>query len=106
MSDFDPATDAVPVEQMLEIDRYALARAAELQQDILAHYRRYEIPPRGRQAAAVLLGRPGRLLPRRAQGSPYTTVAKSRHGAAQTALYQIFTMLRWMAPFLSFTVGA
>ncbi len=31
---------------------------------------RVRVPPRGRQAAAVLLGRPGRLLPRRAQGPP------------------------------------
>jgi isoleucyl-tRNA synthetase len=28
VSDFDPATDAVPLDEMLEIDRYALARAA------------------------------------------------------------------------------
>ncbi len=45
VSDFDPATDAVPLEQMLEIDRYALARAAELQADILAHFDVYEFHP-------------------------------------------------------------
>ena len=28
VSDFDPAVDAVPLDQMLEIDRYALSRAA------------------------------------------------------------------------------
>jgi hypothetical protein len=44
-SDFDPATDAVPAEQMLEIDRYALARAAQLQAEILAHYEVYEFHP-------------------------------------------------------------
>ncbi|MDP1177700.1 hypothetical protein Q6244_28640, partial [Klebsiella pneumoniae] len=31
VSDFDPAKDAVPFDQMLEIDRYALTRAAEFQ---------------------------------------------------------------------------
>ena len=45
VSDFDPAKDAVPLEQMLEIDRYALSRAAELQADILAHYEVYEFHP-------------------------------------------------------------
>mgnify|MGYP006201640429 CR=1 FL=1 len=43
--DFDPATDAVPLEQMLEIDRYALARASELQADILRHFDVYEFHP-------------------------------------------------------------
>ncbi|MGH8805012.1 MAG: isoleucine--tRNA ligase, partial [Polaromonas sp.] len=37
VSDFDPAKDAVPFDEMLEIDRYALSRAAQLQADILAH---------------------------------------------------------------------
>ncbi len=45
VSDFDPATDAVPLDQMLEIDRYALSRAAQLQADILAHYEIYEFHP-------------------------------------------------------------
>ena len=35
-SDFNPATDAVPLNELLEIDRYALARAGQLQADILA----------------------------------------------------------------------
>jgi hypothetical protein len=30
-SDFDPGSDAVPLGELLEIDRYALARAAQLQ---------------------------------------------------------------------------
>jgi hypothetical protein len=34
VSDFDPAQDAVPDDQLLEIDRFALARAAQLQADI------------------------------------------------------------------------
>jgi isoleucyl-tRNA synthetase len=45
VSDFDPATDAVPFDEMLEIDRYALSRAAQLQADILAHYEVYEFHP-------------------------------------------------------------
>jgi isoleucyl-tRNA synthetase len=45
ISDFDPAKDTVPLDQMLEIDRYALSRAAQLQADILAHYKVYEFHP-------------------------------------------------------------
>ncbi len=39
VSDFDPAKDAVPTAQLLEIDRYALSQAAQLQADILAHFK-------------------------------------------------------------------
>jgi isoleucyl-tRNA synthetase len=40
-----PGQDAVPADQLLEIDRYALARAAQLQAEILAHYEVYEFHP-------------------------------------------------------------
>ncbi len=45
VSDFDPASDTVPADQLLEIDRYALARASQLQADILGHYEVYEFHP-------------------------------------------------------------
>ncbi|MBB1076854.1 isoleucine--tRNA ligase, partial [Rhodoferax sp. 4810] len=43
--DFDPATDMVAPEQLLEIDRYALSRAAALQAEVLAHFEVYEFHP-------------------------------------------------------------
>ncbi|MEN9888092.1 MAG: hypothetical protein RL559_129, partial [Pseudomonadota bacterium] len=45
VSDFDPAKDAVADDQLLEIDRYAMARAAELQAEILRHFEVYEFHP-------------------------------------------------------------
>src|SRR5574343_1390134 len=45
VSDFDPAADTVPADQLLEVDRYALARASQLQADILGHYEVYEFHP-------------------------------------------------------------
>jgi isoleucyl-tRNA synthetase len=44
-SDFDPAADAVPLADLVEIDRYALARAAALQEEFLKHYEAYEYHP-------------------------------------------------------------
>jgi isoleucyl-tRNA synthetase len=44
-NDFNPQTDAVPQDQLLEIDRYAISRAAQLQSDILTHYEVYEFHP-------------------------------------------------------------
>ena len=63
------------------------------------------VPSGGRQAAGVLLRGPRRVLPRRPEGPPLHDAPKSRaRRSAQTALWHItHAMLRWMAPFLSFT---
>mgnify|MGYP003508866832 CR=1 FL=1 len=42
LAGFDPARDAVPVDQMLALDRWALARTCELQHEVVAAYRSYE----------------------------------------------------------------
>ena len=41
-SDFDHARHAVPVPEMVEVDRYALALAQKLQDDVAADYDRYQ----------------------------------------------------------------
>ncbi|QJC55359.1 Isoleucine--tRNA ligase [Polaromonas vacuolata] len=105
ISDFDPTTQTVPVDQMLEIDRYALSRAAQLQADILAHYEVYEFQP----VVSKL-----QIYCSEDLGSFYLDILKDRlytyapdslaRRSAQTALWTItHAMLRWMAPFLSFT---
>jgi isoleucyl-tRNA synthetase len=105
VSDFDPATDAVPLEQMLEIDRYALARAAELQADILAHFEVYEFHPVVSKLQIYCSEDLGAFYLDVLKDRLYTTAPKSlARRSAQTALHQIsHAMLRWMAPFLSFT---
>jgi len=40
--DFDPARDAVPVAELVEVDRYALARLAGLAKEVAGDYDRYE----------------------------------------------------------------
>jgi isoleucyl-tRNA synthetase len=42
--DFDPATDAVPVDRLDAVDRYALARYAEAAQRITKAYEAYDFP--------------------------------------------------------------
>jgi isoleucyl-tRNA synthetase len=103
--DFDPAVDTVPLDQMLEIDRYALSRISQLQADVLAHYEVYEFHP----VVAKL-----QIYCSEDLGSFYLDVLKDRlyttapgslaRRSAQTALWHITqVMLRLMAPFLSFT---
>ena len=105
VSDFDPAADAVPFEQMLEIDRYALVRAAQFQEDILAHYKVYEFHPVVAKLQLYCSEDLGGFYLDVLKDRLYTTAPKSMaRRSAQTALHQItHAMLRWMAPFLSFT---
>src|SRR5690606_31290835 len=42
ISDFTIQTQGVPLEALFEIDRYALAQAAAMQQEVQGHYERYE----------------------------------------------------------------
>ncbi len=105
ISDFDPQRDAVPLPDLLEIDRWALAHAAQLQRDILAHYEMYEFHP----VVAKL-----QVYCSEDLGAFYLDVLKDRlytaperglpRRSAQTALWHLTqALLRWMAPFLSFT---
>jgi len=104
-NDFDPSVDAVPLEQMLEIDRYALSRAAQLQADILAHFEVYEFHPVVAKLQIYCSEDLGSFYLDILKDRLYTTAAKSlSRRSAQTALWHITqAMLRWMAPFLSFT---
>jgi isoleucyl-tRNA synthetase len=105
VSDFDPAQDAVADDQLLEIDRYALARAAELQAEILAHFNVYEFHPVVGKLQVYCSEDLGAFYLDVLKDRLYTTAPKSlARRSAQTALWRItHAMLRWMAPFLSFT---
>ncbi len=105
VSDFDPVHDTVPDEQLLEIDRYALTRAAELQAEILAHYEVYEFHPVVAKLQVYCSEDLGAFYLDVLKDRLYTTAPKSLvRRSAQTALYRItHAMLRWMSPFLSFT---
>lgn len=105
VSDFDPAKDAVSRAEMLEIDRYALSRAAEFQAEVLAHYEVYEFHPVVAKLQVYCSEDLGAFYLDILKDRLYTTAPKSMaRRSAQTALWHItHAMLRWMAPFLSFT---
>ena len=104
-SDFDPAQDAVPVAELLEIDRYAISSIAQLQAEILAHYDSYEFHPviskLQTYCSEDLGGFYLDILKDRLYTSSLTSKARR---SAQTALWHITqSLLRVMAPTLSFT---
>ncbi|MEE1653900.1 isoleucine--tRNA ligase [Brachymonas sp. J145] len=105
ISDFDAATQSVPHEQLFEVDRHALSHAAALQADILAHYEIYEFHPVVAKLQHFCSEFLGGFYLDVLKDRLYTTQVDSRaRRSAQTALHQItHAMLRWMAPFLSFT---
>ncbi len=116
-SDFDASKDAVPVAELLDIDRWALARAAELQVELAGrfdshkgvftggHYGDNEFHPVVGKLQVFCSEDLGSFYLDVLKDRLYTTAAGSHaRRSAQTALWQITNaMLRWMAPFLSFT---
>jgi isoleucyl-tRNA synthetase len=105
VADFDPARDTVADGELVEIDRWALARTAQLQEEILAHYARCEFHPIVAKLQLFCSEDLGAFYLDVLKDRLYTTAPKSpARRSAQTALHRItHAMLRWMAPFLSFT---
>ncbi|AZP14290.1 isoleucine--tRNA ligase [Undibacterium parvum] len=104
-SDFDFSKDAVAVADMLEIDRYAIANMAVLQADILAHYQQFEFHPVVAKLQSFCSEDLGGfyldILKDRLYTSGTTSAARR---SAQTAIWHITqSLLRLMAPTLSFT---
>ena len=104
-SDFDPAKDAVPVAELLEIDRYAIAAMAQLQDDIAGHFERYEFHPVVARLQNYCSEDLGGFYLDILKDRLYTTgVESTARRSAQTALWHIaHALLRVMAPILSFT---
>jgi isoleucyl-tRNA synthetase len=102
---FDPARDAVPPAELLALDRWALARTAALQTEIVEAYRRYAfhlIYQKVHNFSSVDLGS---FYLDVLKDRMYTTpAAGSARRSAQTVMYHIAEcMVRWLAPVLSFT---
>jgi isoleucyl-tRNA synthetase len=105
LSDFDAAQHAVPLGELLEIDRWVLARTAQFQAEVLAHYERYEFHPVVAKLQVFCSEDLGAFYLDVLKDRLYTTAPGSHaRRSAQTALHHIaHAMLRWMAPFMSFT---
>jgi isoleucyl-tRNA synthetase len=104
-SDFDPAADAVAIDQLMEIDRYAIARVAQLQDEIRAHFTDYEFHPVVAKLQMYCSEDLGGFYLDILKDRLYTSgVTSSARRSAQTAIWHITqALLRLMAPVLSFT---
>ena len=100
--DFDPATDLVPVDRMMEIDRYALARYAEAATRIVEAYRTYDFPAIFQVVNALVTVDMSAFYFDVSKDRLYTWGAASAgRRSAQTALFHIVDGLtRLIAPIL------
>ncbi len=105
LADFDASKDLLPVEQWLEIDRYALHLTDKLQTAILADYDRYEFHLAVQKFVSFCSEDLGGFYLDVLKDRLYTTGETSHpRRAAQSALYHItHTLMRLTAPILSFT---
>jgi isoleucyl-tRNA synthetase len=104
-SDFNASTDAVAINELLEIDRYAIANVAVLQKDVQAHYDRYEFHPVVSKLQSFCSEELGGFYLDILKDRLYTSGTTSHaRRSAQTAIWHITqSLLRLMAPTLSFT---
>lgn len=105
LNGFNPETDMVKAEELVAVDRWAVGRALEVQQEIIKAFDEcnfHQVTQRLMQFCSIEMG------------SFYLDVIKDRqytvkagahaHRSCQTALFHIMeALVRWMAPIMSFT---
>jgi isoleucyl-tRNA synthetase len=105
LAGFDPASDAVEPARMVAIDRWALARTAQLQAEVVAAYREFQYHLIYQKVHNFCVVDLGGFYVDLLKDRLYTTPKKSHaRRSAQTALFHVAeAMVRWLAPILSFT---
>ncbi len=105
LAGFNPATDCVPVQELVAIDRWALARTVTLQSEVLAAYRAYEFHQIYQKLHNFCVVDLSAFWLDIIKDRLYTTPAGSlARRSAQTVMYHLLeAMVRWLAPILSFT---
>ncbi|CAM8646390.1 IleS Isoleucyl-tRNA synthetase [Burkholderiales bacterium] len=105
LTDFDPQTDALAPADCLEIDRYALALTASMQDEVMRHYEAYAFHPAMARLTAFCSEDLGAFYLDILKDRLYTSHAKGQpRRSAQTAIWHITeSLIRLLSPALSFT---
>jgi len=105
LTGFEPAAHAVPVAEMVALDRWAVGRAHQLQEEIRRAYRDNHFHVVYQKAHHFCAIEMGAFYLDIIKDRQYTTGTDSLpRRSAQTAMYHIVEALsRWLAPILSFT---
>jgi isoleucyl-tRNA synthetase len=105
LNGFDADRHSLPVDQLVDLDRWALNRTSQLQQSIQAAYENYEFHIIYQELHKFCVVDMGGFYLDVIKDRLYTTGADSHpRRSAQTAMMHIAeAMVRWIAPILSFT---
>ncbi|KZX50371.1 isoleucine--tRNA ligase [Halioglobus sp. HI00S01] len=105
LNGFEPATDALPFDDMLSLDRWAIDRTAALQAELAEDYASYNFHQIYQKLHNFCAGDLGGFYLDVIKDRQYTTRTDSiARRSAQTAMYHIGeALVRWIAPILSFT---
>lgn len=105
LTGFNPKTDMVATQDMVELDRWIVGRAAQLQQEIINAYNDYQLLVVTQKLMNFCTVELGSFYLDVIKDRQYTAKADSHaRRSCQSALYHIAeAMTRWMAPIMSFT---
>ena len=105
LNGFDPATDSVAPENMLALDRWAMAKALLVQQAIIKDYENYQFHLVYQKIHSFCTTDMSSFYLDVIKDRQYTCQTESlARRSAQTALFHIVeALVRWLAPILSFT---
>ncbi|WP_455922123.1 isoleucine--tRNA ligase [Pseudomonas putida] len=105
LSGFNPATDLLPAEEMIALDRWAVDRALLLQRELEEHYGEYRFWNVYSKIHNFCVQELGGFYLDIIKDRQYTTGANSTaRRSCQTALFHISeALVRWIAPILAFT---
>jgi isoleucyl-tRNA synthetase len=105
LSDFDASTDVIDAKDLLEMDQYALAMTAQMQAEVLSHFEKYDFQPAMSRLQHFCSEDLGAFYLDVLKDRLYTSAPRSHaRRSAQTALLHITqTLLKLMAPVVSFT---
>lgn len=103
--DFDPAKNKVATDKLLSLDKFILARAQELQTEIIDAYDQYQLHLIYQKIHNFCVNDLGGFYLDVIKDRQYTMQKNSvGRRSAQTAIYHVLHMMvRWLAPILSFT---
>ena len=105
MVGFDPVEHALAPDDMIMLDRWVVARAAKLQEEVIRAYASYEFHHIYQKVHNFCANDLGGFYLDVIKDRQYTTQADSvARRSTQTAMYFIAeALVRWLAPILSFT---
>jgi isoleucyl-tRNA synthetase len=102
---FDPTRDLLPLDELLLLDRWAVAAAHAVQQRVLSAYDDYEFLEIVQAVQQFCINELGSVYLDVTKDRLYTMQEDSRgRRSAQTAMFHILeAMVRWIAPITTFT---